>query len=99
MEENYWLGRRRASAANARSAAGAEARLVHLDLAGRYSVLAAAAAVPAPSAEADSAYYGRLESGARWLAGEAACAEERSEHLGQAERYLRLRLDSAPGGR
>lgn len=47
MEQTYWLGRKRASAANARNAAGAEARLPHLDLAGRYSVKAAAAAAAA----------------------------------------------------
>jgi hypothetical protein len=49
--------------------------------------------------ESDTAYYRRLETGARWLAGRAACAEERREHLGHADRYLHLRLDSAPGGR
>ena len=48
MEQTYWLGRKRASAANARSAASAEARLAHLELAGRYSVLAALSAAPAP---------------------------------------------------
>jgi hypothetical protein len=48
MEQAYWLGRKRASAANARCAASAEARLVHLDLAGRYSILAALSAAPAP---------------------------------------------------
>ena len=95
MEHDYWLRRRRASAANARSTTSAEARLVHLDLAGRYSVTAAASAVPAPGSETDSAYYGQLESGARWLAGQAACEAERSEHLRHADRYLHLRLDSA----
>lgn len=51
MEQTYWLGRKRASAANARSAGSAEARLAHLELAGRYSVKAAASAEaggPAP---------------------------------------------------
>ena len=47
MEQTYWLGRKRASAANARRAASAEARLAHLDLAGRYSVKAALCAAPA----------------------------------------------------
>lgn len=99
MEQSYWLGRKRASAANARSAASAEARLVHLDLAGRYSVMAArAAAPPPPAAEADSAYYLRLETGARWLAERSDGAEERREHLGHADRYRGLRLD-APGAR
>lgn len=44
MEKTYWLGRKRASAANARSAASSQARLAHLELAGRYSVKAAACA-------------------------------------------------------
>jgi hypothetical protein len=48
MEQTYWLGRKRASAANARRATSAEARLAHLDLAGRYSVKAA---LCAPAAE------------------------------------------------
>lgn len=41
MEKTYWLGRKRAAMAMARSAVGAEARLIHYDLAGRYSVKAA----------------------------------------------------------
>jgi hypothetical protein len=52
MEQAYWLGRKRASAANARGAGSAEARLAHLDLAGRYSVKAAAAAAAALAAAA-----------------------------------------------
>jgi hypothetical protein len=47
MEQTYWLGRKRASAANAKRAVSAEARLAHLDLAGRYSVKAALCAAPA----------------------------------------------------
>ena len=47
MEQTYWLSRKRASAANARRAGSAEARLVHLDLAGRYSIKAAHSAAPA----------------------------------------------------
>ena len=50
MEQTYWLSRKRASAANARRAGGAEARLAHLELAGRYSIKAAAAAAAAGSA-------------------------------------------------
>ena len=100
MEQTYWLGRRRASAANARRATCAEARLVHYDLAGRDSVMAAAAASSAADkAESEAARYLRLETGARWLAERAACAEERREHLGHADRYRHLRLDCAPGGR
>jgi hypothetical protein len=41
METAYWLGRNRASLANARAATGAEARLIHYELAGRYSIKAA----------------------------------------------------------
>jgi hypothetical protein len=96
MEQTYWLGRKRTSAANARRAASAEARLVHLDLAGRYSVKAAAAAPPPPR---DPAYYQRLETGARWLAERSAEGCEREAHLGNANRYARLRLDSDQAGR
>lgn len=41
MEKKYWIGRKRASMKMARAAASAEARLIHYDLAGRYSVKAA----------------------------------------------------------
>ena len=41
MEKTYWLGRKRAALAMARGATCSEARLVHYDLAGRYSVRAA----------------------------------------------------------
>lgn len=40
MEHKYWLGRKQASVANAKRATTSEARLIHLDLAGRYSVKA-----------------------------------------------------------
>ena len=40
VEKAYWLSRKRASLELARKAAGAEARLVHYDLAGRYSLKA-----------------------------------------------------------
>jgi hypothetical protein len=43
MEQAHWLGRERASLANARAATDAEARLIHYDLAGRYSIKAAQA--------------------------------------------------------
>lgn len=108
MEQTYWLGRKRASAANARRAHGAEARLIHLDLAGRYSIKAAAAAPPravadaarpllALPAPADSLYYERLETGARWLASRSGEESERQGHIGNANRYARLRLDAAAG--
>jgi hypothetical protein len=41
MDQMYWLLRKRASLAMARKSTSAEARLIHLDLAGRYSVRAA----------------------------------------------------------
>jgi hypothetical protein len=43
MEKAYWLSRKRASLKLAQNAAGAEARLVHYDLAGRYSLKAMSA--------------------------------------------------------
>jgi hypothetical protein len=108
MEQTYWLGRKRISVANARRAATAEARLVHLDLAGRYSVKAAAAAPRPPWAgpaaarpaaalpsNADAGYYERLETGARWLAARSKAGVEREGHLGNANRYARLRLEAA----
>jgi len=41
MERAYWIGRKRAAMGMARAATSAEARLIHYDLAGRYSVKAA----------------------------------------------------------
>jgi hypothetical protein len=43
MEQAHWLTRKRAALANARAAATAEARLIHYELAGRYSIKAASA--------------------------------------------------------
>jgi hypothetical protein len=43
MEKAYWLGRKRASLKLAQNAASSEARLVHYDLAGRYSLKAMSA--------------------------------------------------------
>ena len=40
MEKAYWLGRNRASLKSAQMAASAEARLIHYELAGRYSLKA-----------------------------------------------------------
>ena len=40
MEQKYWLGRNREAKAMAREATSAEARLIHLHLAGCYSVKA-----------------------------------------------------------
>jgi hypothetical protein len=41
MEKKYWIGRKHASMRMAHGAASAEARLVHYELAGRYSIKAA----------------------------------------------------------
>ena len=41
MERKYWIRRMHAAMAMARRAATAESRLVHYDLAGRYSIKAA----------------------------------------------------------
>lgn len=41
MEQDYWLRRSSVAAMMAREATSAEARLIHYDLAGRYSVRAA----------------------------------------------------------
>jgi hypothetical protein len=43
MEKAYWLSRKRASLKLAQSASSSEARLVHYDLAGRYSLKAMSA--------------------------------------------------------
>ena len=43
MEQAYWLSRKRTSMKMARAAASSEARLVHYDLAGRYSLKAVSA--------------------------------------------------------
>ena len=43
MERAYWLSRKRASLKLAQSAASSAARLVHYDLAGRYSLKAMSA--------------------------------------------------------
>jgi hypothetical protein len=43
MEKKYWIGRKRASMAMARGATG-EARLIHYELAGLYSIKAARSA-------------------------------------------------------
>jgi hemoglobin len=59
MDQGYWLQRKRSSLASARSATSSEARLIHYDLAGRYSVRAASCGAPplgeAPPAKTDPA--------------------------------------------
>jgi hypothetical protein len=46
MEQAYWLTRKRASLKSAETATNSLARLVHYDLAGRYSLKAMSAARP-----------------------------------------------------
>jgi hypothetical protein len=46
MKQAYWLNRKRASVHMARDATKSEARLVHYDLAGRYSLKAMSAEAP-----------------------------------------------------
>lgn len=41
MEKSYWIGRKHAAMAMARRAANSESRLIHYELAGRYSIKAA----------------------------------------------------------
>ena len=52
MDSAYWIRRKRASLANAEAARGAVARLIHYDLAGRYSVRAANSADRPPTSAA-----------------------------------------------
>ena len=46
MENKYWIGRKRAAMGMAREAVSADIRLIHYDLAGRYSIMAAKSAAP-----------------------------------------------------
>ena len=41
MSKEYWIGRKRAAIAMARAASSSEVRLIHYELAGRYSIKAA----------------------------------------------------------
>ena len=50
MENRYWIARKRGAMTMARRAVSAEARLIHYDLAGRYSVMAAQSAALAATA-------------------------------------------------
>jgi hypothetical protein len=51
MEKKYWIGRKRSAMEMARGALTSEARLIHYELAGRYSVMAA----QCPAAQSDRA--------------------------------------------
>ena len=67
MERTYWLGRKRASLRLARDATCSEARLVHYDLAGRYSVKASSVetqAIDLASALPRSIFSDRSDLGA-----------------------------------
>jgi hypothetical protein len=50
MEKTYWLRRQHAAVAAARDARTAESRLIHYEMAGRYSLRAARAPVSAATA-------------------------------------------------
>ena len=52
MEKTYWIGRKRAALAMAQGAHSSEARLIHYDLAGRYSIKAAGAVGAASDTDA-----------------------------------------------
>lgn len=54
MEKHYWLRRKRSSLAKAQAAISAEARLIHFDLAGRYSVKAANCDAPSVGDASDA---------------------------------------------
>lgn len=113
MEQTYWLNRARTAAAMAENAVSPEARLAHLDLAGRYSAKAAEAAStrsaeqPALASlrtpahplrlQPDSAHYAQLEDGARYLAGKASTVEA-GIHLTAANRYYGLRKEAELNG-
>ena len=58
MENRYWIGRKRSAMGMARGAATAEARLIHYDLAGRYSVMAAQALSLAAASDPRSSHGG-----------------------------------------
>jgi hypothetical protein len=51
MGQLYWLGRQRAALANAKRASDAQSKLIHYDLAGRYSIKAAGELALAPRAQ------------------------------------------------
>ena len=62
MEQAYWLKRTRAASQMARRAMSAEARMAHLELAGRYSIKAAAAS-PRPARTAPAQLHLRAPLG------------------------------------
>ena len=95
MERDYWLGRKRESFMLARQATSAEAKLIHYELAGLYSVKAVrstgTASIP------DGLYYRELAQGAEHLASEATDPAETAEHVRMAELYLRRAREATWG--
>ena len=63
MDKSYWLDRKRSALAMARRATTARARLIHYDLAGRYSIMAAMS-VPLPFMHPPTAPSGEGEQAA-----------------------------------
>ena len=55
MEQKYWLKRQRSALGMARGAEAAETRLVHYEMAGRYSVMAAHSVLAPPADEVGAA--------------------------------------------
>jgi len=53
MEKRYWIGRKHAAMGMARGAVSAEVRLIHYDLAGRYSIKAAECLAAGGAAEGE----------------------------------------------
>lgn len=51
MEQKYWLKRQRSALGMARGAEAAETRLVHYEMAGLYSIMAAQSAGATPTGE------------------------------------------------
>ena len=52
MEQTYWLTRQRSALAMADRAEAAHTRLIHFELAGRYSIMAAQSVAAAPAGAA-----------------------------------------------
>jgi non-ribosomal peptide synthetase component E (peptide arylation enzyme) len=55
MEKGYWIGRKHAAMGMARAAVSGEVRLIHYDLAGRYSIKAAQCLAARGAAEGERA--------------------------------------------
>jgi hypothetical protein len=96
MERSYWTRRTREASREAYRTTSAEARLIHFELAGRYSLMAAAAAPANDVADdCETLSYAQLEEGARYLAAKAHDEVERARHLAQARLY-KARAEHGP---